>query len=166
VVNTPASYSGGSGFKSWPRDRLSWLRFLVVFLSPPGKCWESTLILGHAHSHIVSNSYFTNLPSIRRPIFCVTEKASLNKLQRNKDNHSETSHPTKWDKNVILQNVVNDWNMRPVCFLVYRWVFSRLHEECRLLYTHIVSHPVTDLTTAVWPSNAFSRRVTLIIALP
>jgi hypothetical protein len=27
VVNTPASYSGGTGFKSRPRDRLSWVRF-------------------------------------------------------------------------------------------------------------------------------------------
>jgi hypothetical protein len=27
VANTPASYSRGSGFKSWPRDRLSWLDF-------------------------------------------------------------------------------------------------------------------------------------------
>jgi hypothetical protein len=31
VVNTPVSYSGGLGFKSWPR-RL-WLMFFVVFLS-------------------------------------------------------------------------------------------------------------------------------------
>jgi hypothetical protein len=37
VVNTPASYSGGPRFKSWPRDRLSWLRFLVVSPSPPGQ---------------------------------------------------------------------------------------------------------------------------------
>jgi hypothetical protein len=34
VVNTPASYAGGPGFKSRPADRLFWLRFLVVFLSP------------------------------------------------------------------------------------------------------------------------------------
>jgi hypothetical protein len=33
VVSTPASYLGGPGFKSWPGDRLSWLRFFVVFLS-------------------------------------------------------------------------------------------------------------------------------------
>jgi hypothetical protein len=33
VVRTPTSYSRGPGF-SRPGDRLSWLRFLVVFLSP------------------------------------------------------------------------------------------------------------------------------------
>jgi hypothetical protein len=33
VVNTPASYSWGSGFKSRPGDRLSWLRFFVVIFS-------------------------------------------------------------------------------------------------------------------------------------
>jgi hypothetical protein len=43
VVNTPASYSGGPRFKSRPGDRLSWLRFFVVFSIPPGECRESTL---------------------------------------------------------------------------------------------------------------------------
>jgi hypothetical protein len=33
VVFIPASYSGGPGFKFWPGDRLSWLRFVVGFLS-------------------------------------------------------------------------------------------------------------------------------------
>jgi hypothetical protein len=37
VVSTPASYSGGPGFKSRPGDRLYWLRFFVVFLSPSRK---------------------------------------------------------------------------------------------------------------------------------
>jgi hypothetical protein len=32
--NTPASYSGGPGFKSRPGDRLSCLRFFVVSLIP------------------------------------------------------------------------------------------------------------------------------------
>jgi hypothetical protein len=32
VVNAPASYSGGPGFKSLPRDRLPCLRYFVVFL--------------------------------------------------------------------------------------------------------------------------------------
>jgi hypothetical protein len=35
VVNTPASYFGGLGLKSSSRDRISWLRFLVIFLGPP-----------------------------------------------------------------------------------------------------------------------------------
>lgn len=41
--NTPVSYFGALWFKSRPGDRLYWLTFCVVFLSPPGKCWESTL---------------------------------------------------------------------------------------------------------------------------
>jgi hypothetical protein len=44
VVNTPALYSGGPGFKSLPGDRLSWLRFFVFFFSVlPGECRYSTL---------------------------------------------------------------------------------------------------------------------------
>jgi hypothetical protein len=34
VVNTPASYFGGLGLKSSSRNRISWLRFLVIFLGP------------------------------------------------------------------------------------------------------------------------------------
>jgi hypothetical protein len=34
AVNASASYSGGPRFKSRPRDRVSRLRFLVVFLCP------------------------------------------------------------------------------------------------------------------------------------
>jgi hypothetical protein len=34
VVNSSASYSGGFGLKSLPGDRLSLLRFFVVFLRP------------------------------------------------------------------------------------------------------------------------------------
>jgi hypothetical protein len=45
VVNIPASYSGGPGFKSRPRDRLSWV--LSWFSSVPGKWRDSTLKSGH-----------------------------------------------------------------------------------------------------------------------
>jgi hypothetical protein len=38
VVNTPASYSGGPGFKHRPGNRLSRLRYFVVFSGIPGKC--------------------------------------------------------------------------------------------------------------------------------
>jgi hypothetical protein len=31
LVNTPASYSGGPGFKPMPADFLSWLLFLCFF---------------------------------------------------------------------------------------------------------------------------------------
>jgi hypothetical protein len=33
VISSPASYSVGSGFRFWPGDLLSWLRFFVVFCS-------------------------------------------------------------------------------------------------------------------------------------
>jgi hypothetical protein len=46
VVNTPALYSGGPGFKSWPGDQLCWLRFLWFSSVPPGKCQDSTVKLG------------------------------------------------------------------------------------------------------------------------
>jgi hypothetical protein len=40
VVNTPASYSRGPGFKTWLGNRLSWLMLFVVLLIPttPGYC--------------------------------------------------------------------------------------------------------------------------------
>jgi hypothetical protein len=31
--STPTSYSGGLGFKSQPRDQLTWVRFIFIFLS-------------------------------------------------------------------------------------------------------------------------------------
>jgi hypothetical protein len=40
VVNIPASYSGGTGFKSQHRDRLSRLMIFVVFLSPSRRMQE------------------------------------------------------------------------------------------------------------------------------
>jgi hypothetical protein len=33
VGNTPVSYLGGPGFKYWPKDRLSWLKFFTILLS-------------------------------------------------------------------------------------------------------------------------------------
>jgi hypothetical protein len=47
VVNTPATYSGRSGFKSRPKDRLSWQVFLWFSSVSPGKCQDCTLKLGH-----------------------------------------------------------------------------------------------------------------------
>jgi hypothetical protein len=41
VVNTPASYSGGPGFKSRSGDRQSWLRFSWFSSIPSGKCWDN-----------------------------------------------------------------------------------------------------------------------------
>jgi hypothetical protein len=45
VVNTP-SYVAGPEFKAWPRDRLSWLKF-VVYLSPAKWMPGYNLKLGH-----------------------------------------------------------------------------------------------------------------------
>jgi hypothetical protein len=47
VVNTHVSNSGGLGFKFQPGDRLSWVRFVVVFLSPSRKMSGNILKLGH-----------------------------------------------------------------------------------------------------------------------
>jgi hypothetical protein len=70
VVNSPASYSGGSGFISRLTDRLNWLRLFVFFSAPTGKCLNSTL-----------NSPFTYHPPIRRYTVWATDK---NTLQINK----------------------------------------------------------------------------------
>jgi hypothetical protein len=43
VFSKPPSYSGGSGFHSWPGDRLSWLRVFVVLLSSYRQSWDSRL---------------------------------------------------------------------------------------------------------------------------
>jgi hypothetical protein len=47
VGSTPASYSGGSGFKSRPGDRLSWHRLLAVFICPSRQMLEWYLKLGY-----------------------------------------------------------------------------------------------------------------------
>jgi hypothetical protein len=46
VVNTPVSYSWSPGFKSHPGDRLSWLRYFVVFSVPKDECWHNTVKIG------------------------------------------------------------------------------------------------------------------------
>jgi hypothetical protein len=47
IISTPAAYSGGPRFKSRPGNRLSWLRFFVVFLSPSRQMPGQYLKLGH-----------------------------------------------------------------------------------------------------------------------
>jgi hypothetical protein len=77
VVNTPASYLGDPGFKSGSRDRLSCLRFFVVFLSHgrmPGHCLK--ISPRTASFQIRSNSSVTYHPFIQRYIVLVTERAS------------------------------------------------------------------------------------------
>jgi hypothetical protein len=67
VVNTPASYSEGTGVKSRPGDRLSWLRFLYFSSVRPGECRDSTLKLGH--DYFLPNNFhfiFDLLPFVSR----------------------------------------------------------------------------------------------------
>jgi hypothetical protein len=42
VVKTPTSYSGGPGFKSWPRLTAMLSEVLVAFLIPPGEFRHNT----------------------------------------------------------------------------------------------------------------------------
>jgi hypothetical protein len=82
TVSILASYSGGPGFKSRTGDRLSWLRFFVVFSDPPVTCCDSTLNeVTTASFHVLSNSSLTYHPLI---LVWVTGKALLNKLQTQK----------------------------------------------------------------------------------
>jgi hypothetical protein len=59
VVNNPALYSWDPWFKSWPEGRISWLRILVVLLSPSRKMPGYYLIRPRPlPSIILSNSSF------------------------------------------------------------------------------------------------------------
>jgi hypothetical protein len=77
VVNTPALYSGGSVFTSWPGERLSWLRLFVVFLGPLRRMLRDNTLAKAASFQIFSYLSFTYSPSILRYIILVTERASL-----------------------------------------------------------------------------------------
>lgn len=46
---TPVLNSGGPEFRPWPTDRLSWLRFYIVFLSPSRHILRQRLKLQHDH---------------------------------------------------------------------------------------------------------------------
>jgi hypothetical protein len=81
VVNTPDSNSEGPGFKSRSGSRLSWVRFLVIFLSLSREMAGYCLKIGY-HCFLPNPFQFT-IPChlfIRHCIVLVTEKASLNKL--------------------------------------------------------------------------------------
>jgi hypothetical protein len=66
VLNTPVSYLGGSRFKSWPRDRLSWRVFVVsrgydLKLKPrplPSKVFRIHYLVSPFHSTPYSVSYW------------------------------------------------------------------------------------------------------------
>lgn len=78
VISTPA-YLEGPRFRSWLRDRLSWLCvcFFKISSDPPGKCWGSI----SNHVMIVSfNIPFISLLLNHSVIFCEL-LTLLNKLQ-------------------------------------------------------------------------------------
>jgi hypothetical protein len=89
VVITRASYLKRPEFKPRFGHRLSWLSFLQFSSVPPGKFRNSTInYVTTASFRILSNSLFTYYTFIRRYAIRVTEKASLNKLQTNKREHT------------------------------------------------------------------------------
>jgi hypothetical protein len=64
VVNTPALYFGGPGFKSELGDH-----FFCFSIVLSGECQDSALTLGHKHFfQIFSNSSFTYFPFIQHYI--------------------------------------------------------------------------------------------------
>jgi hypothetical protein len=65
VANTTASYSGELGFKSRRGDRLSWLEFFVVSLSPSRQIPGYYLKLDH-------DRFLHNLPIIYLSTFYAT----------------------------------------------------------------------------------------------
>jgi hypothetical protein len=87
VVNTFALQSSVPEYESRPGDMLSWLRILVVFLSPPRKCRHSILKQVTAASfHILSNSsqssFLHNLCSQRSALsYPVTDQSELRTKQ-------------------------------------------------------------------------------------
>jgi hypothetical protein len=68
VVNTPALYSGGTRFRSGPREWLSCLRVSWFSSVSPDECWDSIIKLGHVRYllYILSNSSFTYHVIIQR----------------------------------------------------------------------------------------------------
>jgi hypothetical protein len=82
VFNSLATYSGGLGLKSRPGDQLSRKRFFMVFLSPPCKCCDNTLQLGHDSFLPYYFQFITHLSPFQLTLYSlITEEASLNKLQ-------------------------------------------------------------------------------------
>jgi hypothetical protein len=93
VVNSPASYSGGPGFNSRPGDRLCSLRFFLVVLSPPGKCWDSTLKL--VPNLFLPHPVYLNIHTFIRRYIDVSHWTDFsNKLQKiNKQTNNPSIYP-------------------------------------------------------------------------
>jgi hypothetical protein len=101
-LNNPASYWRRPGFKSRPGDRLSWLRFLVIFLSP----YSQDNTLKSQHNRFLPNCilFGIHLSPFRRSIISATEETLLNKRQINKSTLIETLPCLGSQRSVFLRN--------------------------------------------------------------
>jgi hypothetical protein len=75
--------SEGTGFKSLPGDRLSWLWVLMGFLSPSGRMSRELLKSGKARFLTDPNSVFTNYAIIARYTFWATDSVIREPYPRN-----------------------------------------------------------------------------------
>jgi hypothetical protein len=70
-VRMPASYSRGSWFKSWPGNRLPWLRMFAIVLSSWRQIagWSLKLVTTDPFQTL-SKSAFTSHPTIQSSVSC------------------------------------------------------------------------------------------------
>jgi hypothetical protein len=80
VVNTPASYAGRPRFKSWPRDRHSWLRAFQVFISH----YRQSIVPQATTTSFrnLSNSFIIHISSFHSTRNSLSYWESVIKLQR------------------------------------------------------------------------------------
>jgi hypothetical protein len=77
VVNSSVSYLGGPGFKSWPRNHISWVLFFYFSQSPQA---DARIVPMTTSFLILLDSLFTYQPLIWCCVVWVTEKVPLSKL--------------------------------------------------------------------------------------
>jgi hypothetical protein len=107
VVGTPASYSGGPGFKSRTVNQPLWLSLFVVFLSSSWKLLAQQLKLDHdATFHILSNSFIYHL--IILAIYPDLLTASLNRSHISYI--IRRIYPAVWGVHVISQSHLTCFN--------------------------------------------------------
>jgi hypothetical protein len=85
LVNTPASYSGGTWLKFRSGDRLSWEMDFVVYVSPPSECRNISLKLGEDRFPPNPFHFIIHVPPFHSTLYILSYwKTSLNKVQINK----------------------------------------------------------------------------------
>jgi hypothetical protein len=105
VVSIPVSYLGGSGFKSRPGDRLSWLRSSVVSSVPPDECRISQL----GHSRFLPNTFEFIIHV--SPFYSMPYSLSLKSVVK-----SSTNKQTNAKSGLISRPrwaTQNHWGLRP-----------------------------------------------------